>query len=261
MEENITQPEKTQTEVIQTPQIPPTNSNEKSRTSLILVGFLIAILFSFALGFFLGKSLNQTKAPLPSPVTQVSPTATLIPTATPDPTANWKTYRNEKYKFSFKYPINWSVYDNTQKANSKTLDLLLINVPEGNPWPDNFLGVLKVYEGVGDFVQWFHKTAEFTEEKKQEFINLAKSGGDYKDLNINNLSSSYRQTTLNGYQLIEQTILCHRQDCYFMGGPQNKKEYFIKNKNEVISIGFLTLSPKEDFPILDLILSTFKFTE
>jgi hypothetical protein len=32
--------------------------------------------------------------------TQVSPT----PTATADPTANWKTYINDKYKFSFKYP-------------------------------------------------------------------------------------------------------------------------------------------------------------
>ena len=104
MEENITQPEKTQTEVIQTPQIPPTNSKEKSRTPLILVVFLIAILFSFALGFFLGKSLNQTKAPLPSPVTQVSPTATLIPTATPDPTANWKTYSNKLGKYEIKYP-------------------------------------------------------------------------------------------------------------------------------------------------------------
>jgi hypothetical protein len=259
MEENISQPQKPQPEVVQTYPNKTPNSSWKSKLLLICAGFLLLVLGG-AGGFFLGKSLSQPKISPPS-ISQVSPTATLIPTAIPDPTADWKTYRNEKYKFSFKYPINWSIYDNTQKANSKTLELLLINTPEGNPWPDNFLGVLKVYEGVGDFAQWFHKTAEFTEEKKQEFINLAKSGGDYKDLNINDLSSSYRQTTLNDYQLIEQTILCHRQDCYFMGGPQNKKEYFIKNKNEVISIGFLTLSPKEDFPTLDLILSTFNFAE
>jgi hypothetical protein len=31
----------------------------------------------------------------------------IAPTPTPDPTANWKTYRNEKYGFEFRYPNDW----------------------------------------------------------------------------------------------------------------------------------------------------------
>jgi hypothetical protein len=113
-------------------QIPLVKSNEKLMAPLILVVFLIAILFSFAIGFFLGKSLNQTKAPLPSPVTQVSPTATLIPTATPDPTADWKTYSNDK--LSFKYPPSWTIKANEIIAsdpniviNIATSDSILMN--------------------------------------------------------------------------------------------------------------------------------------
>ncbi len=191
---------------------------------------------------------------------QITSTPEAIATPTPDPTADWKTYTNDKYGFGFKYPNNWSTYDNTQKANSKTMELYLLNVPDKTPWPDNFLGVVKVYKGVGDLTQWFHSEVEFTEAKKQEFINLAKSAGGFSDLVMSDLSQSYKQTTISGFPAIEQTILCHRENCYFMGGPQNSKEYFVKNKDMVVSISFLTMFPDETFPILDKILSTLKFT-
>lgn len=79
-------------------QIPLVKSNEKLMAPLILVVFLIAILFSFAIGFFLGKSLNQTKTPLPSPVTQVSPTLTPI-AYTPNPTSI-----SQEIKLTTEYP-------------------------------------------------------------------------------------------------------------------------------------------------------------
>lgn len=223
-----------------------------------ILGSLLGILV-FAGAVFGAYKLGQKQI---QPVSQ--PTLTPLPsevsTEEGDPTANWKTYTNTEYGFEFKYPINWSTYDNTQKTNSKTLELYLLNVPEGTPWPDDFLGVVKVYKGISDLTQWFHSEVEFTEAKKQEFINLAKASG-YNDIAISDLSQSYIQTTVSGYPVIEQTILCHRQNCYFMAGPQNKKDYYFKKGDTVVLISFLTLFPDETFPILDKIASTFKFLE
>ena len=38
----------------------------------------------------------------------------LLPAEEPDPTSNWKTYRNEEYKFEFRYPPHWNVDTKTQ---------------------------------------------------------------------------------------------------------------------------------------------------
>lgn len=38
---------------------------------------------------------------------QIAPTAPLTPTSSPDPAANWKTYLNNTYMFSLKYPNDW----------------------------------------------------------------------------------------------------------------------------------------------------------
>jgi len=61
------------------------------------------------IGFLLGKSFSQPKTS-PPPISQVSPSPTPEnPTPTPDPTANWKTYTNEKYGYTFKYPSSFDL--------------------------------------------------------------------------------------------------------------------------------------------------------
>ena len=62
---------------------------------------------------------GPAKAPTPTPTRGVilvdapTPTGTFIgsPTPTPDVTVSWLTYRNLAYKYSFKYPPDWTVTD------------------------------------------------------------------------------------------------------------------------------------------------------
>jgi len=113
MEENIFQQ---QSEVIQTSLNNTPNSGWKSKIFLICAGFLLFILIG-AGGFFLGKSLSQPKT-FPPSIFQVSPSPSPenpIPTPSPtiDPIAHWKTYINNKYNYSIKYPPEYSFIESS----------------------------------------------------------------------------------------------------------------------------------------------------
>jgi hypothetical protein len=51
-----------------------------------------------------------------------TPVAVVTPSPTPDPTANWKTYTNQKYFYSFKYPQSYTVGQNG--VNSPTPEMV-----------------------------------------------------------------------------------------------------------------------------------------
>lgn len=101
----------------------PENQPRQSKKFIIILGIIVA-LFAFGVGgYFLGANKNQI-IPQSQQVT-VSPTVTQ-PSPTNNPisvedsvTASWKTYTNEKSKFSIKYPSSWTEkgpvadYDNT----------------------------------------------------------------------------------------------------------------------------------------------------
>jgi len=65
----------------------------------ILGGVLGVLVFAGAV--FGAYKVGQRQVQL---VPQPTPTPGLVATPTPDPTANWKTYTNEKYGYSIKYP-------------------------------------------------------------------------------------------------------------------------------------------------------------
>lgn len=69
-----------------------------------LAPILIVILVAAAL---LGGYLVYQKQPKPTSSAEPSPLSTEAPAKMEDPTTNWKTYRNEQYKFEFKHPQSW----------------------------------------------------------------------------------------------------------------------------------------------------------
>lgn len=85
----------------------PPNNSSGSKLIPIILG--IATVIVIAIGAYILGS-NQTETPILYPV---QPTPTSSPTPTIDLTANWKTYTNDKYGYSIKYPSSWGqLHDN-----------------------------------------------------------------------------------------------------------------------------------------------------
>lgn len=86
---------------------------------VLIFTLLIILLTSGA--FFLGQKYASLK--------QYNHQVVLIPTAFPtalpaiNPTENWKTYANNKYKFSLKYPFGWQVL--TSPVNSDQFNIII----------------------------------------------------------------------------------------------------------------------------------------
>ncbi|TSC87784.1 MAG: hypothetical protein G01um10145_965 [Microgenomates group bacterium Gr01-1014_5] len=84
---------------------------------IVIIGILVLVAIGGAYYFGTQKNnINSTSSPFP--VSQASPT-TVDETANPDSIgANWKTYINQKSKFSLKYPLNWSIIKQTDETVS-----------------------------------------------------------------------------------------------------------------------------------------------
>jgi hypothetical protein len=84
---------------------------------------------------------SATPAVIPSLIT--SP----IPTPTPDPTADWKIYKNEKYGFLLKYPIQFTTdYVESENPGSINSELRLYDEKE----PDKTKLELRITKGIFD---------------------------------------------------------------------------------------------------------------
>ncbi|MDP3954922.1 MAG: hypothetical protein Q8Q15_00985 [bacterium] len=81
----------------------------KGFTSIILILF---ILVAAGIGGWYLLNQSSLKSLIPTP----TPTPNVIATPTPDPTANWKTVLNEQIGISFKYPENLLPYTNTPQV-------------------------------------------------------------------------------------------------------------------------------------------------
>lgn len=77
---------------------------KKSPILLFIVLVLLSIVSVLAIYLFLQVRTLTLEKTSPAP----TPTPLPIPIASADPTASWKTYTNEEYNFSFKYPQSFN---------------------------------------------------------------------------------------------------------------------------------------------------------
>ncbi len=111
----------------------------------LLIALLLGISSLFAYKYYELKQQIDNQQPTPSDlvakVITISPSPALSPKPTTDPVADWKTYTNDKYNFSFKYPSGWD-YREVSSKTQNTIDYLQVTlaksehfspIPKGNP--------------------------------------------------------------------------------------------------------------------------------
>ena len=118
MESQINVGDQNTQQVGQNPPSQPIINSNKPKINYLIVGVVILVGFIiFGVGgCYLGKKSIE-----PSQVTtgvQNKQTQVPLATSTPAETANWKTYTNEKYKFSLRYPQNFYYKDINQTNTS-----------------------------------------------------------------------------------------------------------------------------------------------
>lgn len=99
----------------------PEQPNNKISQKLFIPSVVLLLIITVVLVAFKFIKTKKVTAPQPTPtaLTQTTPSPTL------DPTANWKTYTNNTYGFSFKYPSDWDITEQTDSAGKKIGNLVV----------------------------------------------------------------------------------------------------------------------------------------
>src|SRR3989338_410400 len=220
---------------------PPAGGTPKFPLFPILAGILLMILVATGT-FFLGKSQNNQNASIPSTPSPL-PSEALAKEGTPDPTDNWETYINTKYKYQFKYPSDFKIFD-------ESADRIYIN---------NNLPADPNCQGGGCFLG--------TPRLSIYFEHLNNPGED--ELNLDDYATA-RSTSIQ-QEATEPGIIKKIQKFgldvrYAEGVTQGYSHNYFMKPSPNLSFSISAVFPsKEDVPkyesIAEKILSTFKFIE
>ena len=152
-----------------------------------------------------------------------------------DDTASWRTYKNEKYGYEFKYPYEWNAVPN--KYNTGTVLLGPEATEESSNGGIEYNGTLKQGQTFKDFVKEFSTAGAGSDFEVEEFIN--------------------------GYNVIVNII--PSTNIYIL---RETKIVSFENNREVFSLYFSHCANFGKYPedrykldLFDQIISTFKFTK
>ncbi len=162
----------------------------------VIEGLLILVVVGIigGVGWFVLKSKNDSEN---TPKVQTDPE--YIPNVTQnkvDPYARWKTYHNDKYGFSIKYPEGWKTIDMNQNdiIGFASADIKFPNAEEGqlnlNPLRGSWL---ELYAG---------KNVAHEDGSKDSYESDLKTNSEA----VKAFSGNYKTIKIDGYNAIWSTI-------------------------------------------------------
>lgn len=199
-----------------------------------------AIFLTFFITCFL---IAVTVATIVLPIYKLSEDVSDSPTVSPSPvsdsTINWKTHANSQYGYSIKYPENWFVYiQNRDEPAANELSSVFFTDEEGAPA--------------------FAQGTKLTLRLVTDNIERSKRFLSYGDAGLQN-KAEITSITVDGKEAIAAVVTLLQYDEKLNSYVEDSKSYqiLIPHGNNSIWI----VSDLEDKPIVDQILSTFKFTD
>lgn len=216
--------------------------NDKISSEKIILAIVILVAVGLLVYFIMPKNypntVQLTLSPIITPIITSTPEPTLTPTLepaiVPTPAPNmdinsWKTFRNEKFAYSVKYPVEWYFYaDNSSDVFIQPDDIK--NIPEDSA-PGQHASALEI---------------NITSVKSG--YDPIKAGG-YDQIGTG-ISFTKESVTIGGVQGLKAISACDGVGC---GNP----EWFVIKDNYLYHFNS-NLGHSE---IFDKIISTFKFIE
>ncbi len=216
---------------------------------IILYVVLAALIFGIG-GYYLGsrqvKNTSTSATVTPSAVASKRVAATVTATSSVDATANWKTYTNDTYGFSFKYPSDWVERGKSEhgiRFNGPENEVVRKQIEETPPgYSDGYTDdVILVFNSLQNY-------AKSTLNKEVDSLDKLIQEEQLKGSQI----SSAQKTTWGGQDAWD----------YIANGMGSYYEIITKNGSDVISLAFGNADSKSKLTALDKqILSTFQFTK
>jgi len=231
-----------------------TEVKPKKNFSLTIILSFTTIIATLIAGFFYFQNTKLRTELIKKIESIPTPTSIPSPTEAPDETIDWKTYTNDKYKITFKYPQNWTFfsessekYNNPNKNNGYAY-MCLVNFNQV------FLMQNKVNTPWGPLSSFFDLQISVTNPNKwtlEEWVNKCRSF-----LETENAEYARKVVTINN----KESILFYKEGPPGNGGEATHYIYIIKADNKFYWFSFTNhkyLTGDEN--TIDTLLKTINF--
>lgn len=147
-------------------------TQKSSNLPIIVLSIFLAISLS-AIAYLYNQIQFLKYQPTPTPGSQVAPSPVTTPTISPSPTTptsedltvTWKTYNNNLFGFSFKYPTDYSLNDKLQKSTDPSSWTTKNSIVLENSINECSMWLMVNPDGFGPFFPNKYLTSQYNSDK------------------------------------------------------------------------------------------------
>lgn len=227
----------------------------------VLVGILVISLAAGGVFYFSRSVFTQKSPPTPKPsvnpviafqTPKPTPVATLIASMSANETADWKTFTNTQWKYTLKYPSDYSVVGENMGSAEENLDVLIAstaNTHSGASYLSYPFFRVEVTFGVKtDLDTYANSSFNFNKIKNKLNAKLEKY------INGNLIGWQYDFSGKSFYTTSDAGVTDGKSG-FVINYNEKIKVIFLQNKNNIYVIQSADINP------FNQILSTFKFVD